>query len=155
MIISNLLCYHRTTAGGKIFHPDEPSNNDPPSWTDEPSCAVKNDVGDRSGTFCTQWKYSWGGYLTCDDVNTSCTNCSNAGAWCAVSDDQVAGDTRIADEMISRMHYIKESQLNRPFFMAVGFLKPHLPYAAPVRFYNEYNSTYPMPQKSSLSMPVS
>ncbi len=117
-----------TTAGGKVFHPDEPSDNDPTSWTDSPSCP-DNDTSAHSGDGpCTYWKYSFGGYDTCKNVNASCEDCKT-GAWCSVVDSEPTADETTAAIMTQRMRDIHASNTTRPFFMAVGFLKPHLPYA--------------------------
>lgn len=44
-------------------------------------------------------------------------------------------DGRIANEVIMKLREFRES----PFFMAVGFWKPHLPYNAPEKYWNLYN----------------
>ena len=117
-----------TTAGGKIFHPDEPSDNDPTSWTDSASCP-DNNTGDRGDDGpCTYWRYSFGGYASCDNVNASCEHCTT-GAWCSVVDSEPTADETTAAIMTQRMRDIQASNTTRPFFMACGFLKPHLPCA--------------------------
>ncbi len=65
-----------------------------------------------------------------------------------VSDDTY-GDGLIAGEAISRLESFKENP-NQPFFLAVGFLKPHLPFVAPKRYWDLYEpSALPMPQTTS------
>jgi arylsulfatase A-like enzyme len=51
-----------------------------------------------------------------------------------VPDDQL-GDGRIAGNAIAWMRELKD----RPFFLAVGFLKPHLPFVAPKRYWDLYD----------------
>lgn len=51
-------------------------------------------------------------------------------------------DGRIADAGIKALRQIKD----KPFFLAVGFNKPHLPFAAPKRYWNLFDrSKVPMP----------
>ena len=52
--------------------------------------------------------------------------------------DDAYGDGKIADEAIKR---IREAAKNpsQPMFLAVGFLKPHLPFCAPRKYWDLYN----------------
>jgi iduronate 2-sulfatase len=54
-----------------------------------------------------------------------------------VSDNTYA-DGAIADEAIRRL---KEASLqrDRPFFLAVGFMKPHLPFCAPQKYWDQFD----------------
>lgn len=62
-----------------------------------------------------------------------------------VPDDQY-GDGLIAEEAIQRLKGYREKP-QQPFFLAVGFLKPHLPFVAPQRYWDLYDKdTLPMPQ---------
>jgi iduronate 2-sulfatase len=47
-------------------------------------------------------------------------------------------DGRIAAEAIRRLHSAK-SKPDQPFFLAVGFLKPHLPFCAPKKYWDLYD----------------
>lgn len=53
-----------------------------------------------------------------------------------VEDNQYA-DGVIAEEAIARLNELKEN--DKPFFMAVGFLKPHLPFIAPKKYWDLYD----------------
>ena len=48
--------------------------------------------------------------------------------------DSELGDGRIADAAIAAM----EAHRDEPFFLAVGFLKPHMPYVAPKKYWDLY-----------------
>ncbi len=62
-----------------------------------------------------------------------------------VPDDAYA-DGRIATEAIKRLHGFKES--GQPFFLAVGFVKPHLPFCAPKKYWDLHDpAKLPMPDR--------
>jgi len=46
-------------------------------------------------------------------------------------------DGMIADQAMASLE--SASQRDQPFFMAVGFLKPHLPFTVPLRYWDLYN----------------
>ncbi len=52
--------------------------------------------------------------------------------------DNRYGDGLIADEAIKRLEASKQKP-NEPFFLAVGFLKPHLPFVAPKKYWDLYD----------------
>ncbi len=54
----------------------------------------------------------------------------------AKSDDELP-DGFTAAEAVKRLHDLKNK--NQPFFLAVGFLKPHLPFVAPKKYWDLYN----------------
>jgi iduronate 2-sulfatase len=104
---------YRTIGMGKIFHPGQASNNnDPISWTDPyfPS----------SGS-------NWGGET-----------------WAAVPDEKLVENPLI--DMVTANHAVdvlKEVAPDaisgkQPFFVAVGFHKPHLPFEFPASFLKYY-----------------
>jgi len=62
------------------------------------------------------------------------------------SDSELA-DGMIADAAIAQMREIKD----QPFFLAVGFMKPHLPFIAPKKYFDLYDpATIPMAKSKSL-----
>jgi len=99
---------------GKIFHPGKPNGND-----------------DR--------EYSWslpyfhgGNKVSIDHV-----------AWHSFENtpDNMLRDGQIADNAVATLQEIKQNRSkgdNTPFFVAVGFHKPHLPLYAPSRYYDMY-----------------
>jgi iduronate 2-sulfatase len=63
----------------------------------------------------------------------------------AVADDAYA-DGQTATEAIRRLRAAK-NRPDRPFFMAVGFIRPHLPFVAPEKYWAMYDpNALPMPQ---------
>ena len=53
------------------------------------------------------------------------------------SDDELP-DGATAAEAVKRLHTLKSQ--DKPFFLAVGFLKPHLPFVAPKKYWDLYDS---------------
>ncbi len=62
-----------------------------------------------------------------------------------VPDDAYA-DGRIASEAIKRLNRFKET--GKPFFLAVGFVKPHLPFCAPKKYWDLHDpAKLPLPER--------
>ena len=60
-------------------------------------------------------------------------------------EDDFYADGQIAAEAVRRLAAAKTS--DEPFFLAVGFLKPHLPFIAPQRYWDLYDpAELPMPE---------
>lgn len=58
-------------------------------------------------------------------------------------------DGRIADEAIRRLQSAK-ARPEQPFFLAVGFLKPHLPFCAPQKYWDLYKrSQFRVPKRQT------
>ncbi|MCJ7485979.1 MAG: sulfatase [Candidatus Aminicenantes bacterium] len=117
---------------GKVFHATLP---DPPSWSrfalppdDTPIYMSKEtrarqvrreDVARKQG-----FSQSWiDGYLRGPSTEASETP------------DDAHWDGRLADLGIAMLGDLKRSQ---PFFLGIGFSKPHLPYVAPKRYWDLY-----------------
>jgi len=60
--------------------------------------------------------------------------------------DERYGDGMIADEAIKRLTAAK-ARPEQPFFLAVGFLKPHLPFVAPKKYWDLYDpASFKLPE---------
>jgi iduronate 2-sulfatase len=118
---------------GKVFHGTLP---DPPSWNrfaappeDTPLYmssatrarqAKREDIARKQG-----YSQSWiNAYLRGPAVESSETA------------DRVHWDGALADLAVAMLRNLKDGQ---PFFLGVGFTKPHLPYVAPKRYWDLYN----------------
>ena len=131
--------YH-SVGGGKIFHPGHASGAD----SGNPSAK-----GDDS-------PYSWNtpafhapnlGYWSGKRRQPGCDGCGNS--WIAVSPEaerkMPLPGTQIADFAVESLSNFSANGLGRidrpdsqPFFLAVGFHKPHLPFVSPERFFRSY-----------------
>ncbi|MGI9428493.1 MAG: sulfatase-like hydrolase/transferase, partial [Bythopirellula sp.] len=54
-------------------------------------------------------------------------------------DDETLYDGKVAAAAVRRLRSLKES--DQPFFLAVGFIKPHSPFVAPKRYWDLYDPT--------------
>lgn len=60
--------------------------------------------------------------------------------------DEAYADGRVATHAINRLRKLSKNK-DQPFFMAVGFARPHLPFSAPKKYWDMYNpEELPMPQ---------
>jgi len=129
--------YH--SAGvGKVFHIGHGNINDVHSWSVpfQPDKVIDYVLPESTG-----------GKLTREEALFS--NRSKAGlpmgaAWeIADVDDGAYADGRIATEGMKRLNAYKKS--GEPFFLALGFTKPHLPFCAPKKYWDLYDrSKLPM-----------
>ncbi len=66
-------------------------------------------------------------------------------------DDDQLPDGATAVEAIRRLGSLKAQ--TKPFFLAVGFVKPHLPFVAPKKYWDLYNPAE-IPEPASLTLPT-
>ena len=126
---------YRTEALGKIFHVGHGNVNDTASWSvphfspktisyalpenNPPESTREEALFDNK--LKEPWKLPRGAPTESADVP-----------------DNRYGDGIIADEAIKRLAAAK-AKPDVPFFLAVGFLKPHLPFVAPKKYWDLYN----------------
>jgi len=136
---------YRTEAMGKIMHVGHGNHEDPDSWS------VPH-WGPRTGPA--------GGYVLKENRPPQLTREEarfgnapvdpsklprGAATECADVPDNVYADGLIADEAIRRLNAAKADS-GKPWFIAVGFLKPHLPFCAPKRYWDLYDpAAFPLP----------
>ena len=123
---------YRTEAMGKILHVGHGNHEDPASWT-VPHFSAKSIAYHLPESRAKQG-------LTREEAmfsNQSAANLPRGAAYesADVADDQYP-DGMIANEAIKRLHAAKES--GAPSFIAVGFVKPHLPFCAPKKYWDLY-----------------
>ncbi len=114
---------YQTASLGKIFHTGHGNFDDIDSWS------------------VTSWRPKVPNYAL--PQSTSQTRLrpdgQNRGNATESADvpDQAYADGQIADEAIVRLRSAQSTET--PFFLAVGFLKPHLPFVAPKRYWDLYD----------------
>ena len=120
------LCEHFKTGGytaislGKIYHHGK--RDDPRGWSEDPW----RPTGDWKGR----------GYLTPEaQAIAAKTDQGRGPAWeCADVADEAYPDGALATQAVETLRRVKD----RPFFLAVGFYKPHLPFNAPKKYWDLY-----------------
>ena len=103
---------------------------------------VMHHAGDASGSWDEEWwsetSGSWRDYEDPENIHKD-TALSLYPSYEALDvDDNVYRDGKIADKTIADLKKLKES--GDPFFLAAGFLKPHLPFNAPKKYWELYDS---------------
>ncbi len=114
---------YRSEGLGKIFHTGHGNIDDADSWS------------------IPSWRPKGGSYAL--KASTEGSVASKSGPKGAayesadVADNQYT-DGMVADEAIQRLRAAKE-RLDQPFFLAVGFIKPHLPFVAPKKYWDMHD----------------
>jgi len=99
---------------GKIYHGTGRASKDPPSWSDLPEfdhCSKRDQ------------------YMLPENR----TGKKAAAAESAECEDGEYIDGKVAEAAMQKLRQLKEQ--DTPFFLAVGFRKPHLPFSAPAKYW--------------------
>ena len=121
--------YH-TISNGKIFHHDD---DDEESW-DEIWHPVSNSK-------------SWRDYALPENIARDTSDKFRGPPFerADVTEDTYK-DGKIAEKTIQDLQKLKE--LNKPFFLAAGFYKPHLPFNAPEKYWAMYDGKVSLPDNN-------
>lgn len=112
---------YTTLSNGKVFH-NRPDTADR-SWSAPPWYP---DVGSN-----------WRNYLLQENQAVAADNNGRGPAYeCTDVPDNAYIDGQIADRAIEDLRRLKDA--GDPFFLAAGFIKPHLPFNAPKRYWDLY-----------------
>jgi len=133
---------YRSEGVGKIFHVGHGNHEDPASWT-VPHWQA------RSIAYLLPESHSLDGPTREEALfeNLPAGDRLPRGAPFEAADvpDTEYPDGRVAEEAVRRLRTAKEKP-EEPFFLAVGFLKPHLPFCAPKRYWDLYDrASFPLP----------
>jgi len=120
---------HASHGIGKIFHVGHGNHEDPASWSvphvQEKSIEYRTPA---SGTGTTREAALFG------NESGDVRRLAKGAAWeRADLPDEAYADGRIATLAIERLRGFRER--GEPFFLAIGFLRPHLPFSVPERFW--------------------
>lgn len=136
--------YHAAGVG-KVFHIGHGNINDKKSW----SVPFQTDK-----VIDYVLPESTGGQLTKEQAlfsNQPKDGLPRGAAWeRADVDDEAYADGRIASEGIRRLENYAEGE--QPFFLALGFCKPHLPFCAPEKYWRLYDDVG-LPEATLDSLP--
>lgn len=128
---------YRTEGLGKIMHPGHGNHEDAASWS------------------VPHWRPASSNYAAAASTSLAAANNAKSAKKAggargpAVENadvpDTAYADGLIADEAVKRLRAAKETA-DTPFFLAVGFIKPHLPFCAPRKYWDLY-------ERNSFSLP--
>lgn len=129
---------YRTESLGKIFHighgnPGDPGSFDVPHFSDKvveyvlPESTDGGKLTREEGYFSNQGNRDEHGKLR-----------PRGAAWEAADvPDEAYADGRVAAETINRLQ--AASKRDEPFFIAVGFARPHMPFTVPKKYWDLYD----------------
>lgn len=142
---------YRTESIGKVFHTGHGNEGDPSSFSVPP---YKDKVIEYLDPASTQ-----GGQLTREEALFTnqrldeIPSLPRGAAWESPDvPDEAYADGRVAREAIRRLREAKERREKEgtPFFMAVGFVRPHLPFCAPKKYWDLHDpATLPLPERET------
>ncbi|MDZ7691179.1 MAG: sulfatase [Balneolaceae bacterium] len=135
--------YHAESMG-KVYHIGHGTYNDEASWSIPHHPDKVIEYNDSAST---------GGELTREEAlfrNRSwefARSLPRGAAWESPDvRDTAYADGRVANHAINRLRTLKQNQ-DKPFFMAVGFARPHMPFSVPQKYWDMYDpDELPMPQ---------
>lgn len=110
-----------TRSIGKIHHGSGPPMKDPPSWSEEPLY----DSGRKH-----EWRYASAENRAVVTLKRSSVEGENV-------PDSTFVDGLVCDAAEDALATLKEQK--QPFFLGVGFRKPHLPFVAPKKYWDLYD----------------
>ena len=110
-----------TISNGKIFHN---KNDSPESWSEPAWRADKN----------------WRDYQTQKNIDIAKENNGVANSY-EIGENQINeyADSKMINKSINDIKKLKLQ--NQPFLLSIGFLKPHLPFNAPKKFWDLYQES--------------
>jgi len=130
---------------GKVFHIGHGNTNDDASWSvpHHPDKVIDYVLPESNHRELTREE----GLFTNAGRNASGEARPRGAAWEAADVlDEAYADGRVAATAIDRLRWLKENE-EKPFFMAVGFVRPHLPFSAPKLYWDMYDrNKLPMPE---------
>ncbi|MFC2138697.1 sulfatase [Bacteroidota bacterium] len=114
---------YMSVSRGKVYHHIDDAID---SWSDEPWDAIDN-------------QRSWRDYALEDNIILQNDPEINSGPAyeCVDVNDEAYRDGKFAHKVIEDLKNFKKS--GKPFFLALGFVKPHLPFNAPKKYWDLYN----------------
>lgn len=141
-----------TVGMGKIYHPGTASGGRTPCGSDDMCHSWTNNVYYHS----PESSY-WTGTDPKSHPDRFRAGCSWAAVPASIEKEHPLPDTQVAERAIATLKNMStQLSSNQPFFLAVGFHKPHLPWIFPESFLNKYpNSSIELPpdQQPPRNMP--
>lgn len=133
-----------TAAIGKVFHVGHNTYNDEQSWTVPHAHDLVIEYADKTKKGQTREEALFAN-VPWDQANAL----AKGAAWeCLDVPDEAYADGRVARSAVERLTTL--AQQKQPFFLAVGFARPHLPFSVPRKYWELYQEAdIPMPDIQS------
>ncbi len=135
---------YKSQALGKIFHVGHGNTDDGGSW-DVPLFRPK------AGHYALKESDAPAGATKKSSGNKAAKKANGAAVESANVSDETYSDGQIAAEAVLRLRAARAA--TEPFFIAVGFLKPHLPFVAPKKYWDLHDPAK-LPQPTHLAAPA-
>jgi len=140
--------YH-TESIGKVYHVGHGNTNDTESWSvpHYDDKVIEYLVPESNNGELTREEALFENYNLYAKEKIDIKTLPRGAAWESpdVLDDAYA-DGRVARQAINRLRLLSENQ-TQPFFLAVGFVRPHLPFSAPKKYWDLYDKEeIPLPK---------
>lgn len=129
---------------GKVFHIGHGNTNDEASWSVP---HLKDKVIEYVLPESTHRKLTREEALFTNEFSAPIRSLPRGAAWeNADVLDEAYADGRVASHAVDRLRSLS-SKPDQPFFLAVGFVRPHLPFSAPRKYWEMYDrDELPMPE---------
>ncbi|MFT7034895.1 MAG: iduronate 2-sulfatase [Cyclobacteriaceae bacterium] len=140
--------YH-TESMGKVFHIGHGNDNDVASWSipHHKEKVIEYLLPESTGRKLTREEaYFQNSRMYLSDLPPR-RQLPRGAAWEAPDVlDEAYADGRVASHAINRLRILQKKP-EQPFFMAVGFARPHLPFCVPKKYWDMYDrDKLPMPE---------
>lgn len=131
---------------GKVYHIGHGNNNDDASWSvpHHPDKVIDYVLPESNHRELTREE----GLFTNQGARDETGEHRPRGAAWESADvlDEAYADGRTAATAADRLRWLKRNE-DKPFFLAVGFVRPHLPFSAPKKYWDLYDrANLPMPE---------
>ena len=140
--------YH-TESIGKVYHVGHGNTNDKESWSvpHYDDKVIEYLVPESNNRKLTREEALFENYNLYAEEKIDIKTLPRGAAWESPDVlDEAYADGRVARQAISRLRILSENQ-TQPFFLAVGFVRPHLPFSAPKKYWDLYNKDeIPLPE---------
>lgn len=125
---------YNTVSVGKVSH--HPGGRGGVNWSDSASVEMPN-AWDKHLMPVGEWQHPRGTMhgLAYGEIRENANEMDVYQS--AEGDDNIYPDGVITDAALNELRTLTSNN-EKPFFLAVGFIKPHLPFGAPKQYYDEY-----------------
>ena len=140
--------YH-TESIGKVFHVGHGNINDEDSWSvpHHGEKVIEYILPKSNNGELTREEAYFENYNLYSKEKIDVNTLPRGAAWESPDVlDEAYADGRVARHTINRLRYLSENK-NQPFFLAIGFVRPHLPFSVPKKYWDLYEKDkLPLPQ---------